>query len=565
MSDAIPSIIASRYRVIEEIGSGGMGVVYRVKHTNTGDELALKLLHPHVLDKAESVEGFKREMRLPAKIKSDHVVKITDADASPELGGAPFLVMELLSGCDLNKVMQRQGRCSAEEVVWVLRQAARALDKAHGLGIVHRDLKPENLFLHQRGDDRMLMVKILDFGIAKLTQEVRKSAGTNSMVLSRAKPLASSNSIYGSGKTSAAGTPLYMAPEQAQAGNQPGAENKVGPSADIWALGMMVFELLTGLTYWDAETPLAILGQLLFAPIKAPSTRSKLLPAAFDDWFLRSCNREPAKRWRTAGEQARALAVALGLPTGRPSLAPGHADSASTPPQSLQRLVHQILRERFRASTSDSLNEGIEEDETIPHYKLSSPIGPELKTELKAGPKLAAAPDVRGASREEPKPLVAKPNDRTVRLPPGSRPISPTGDTLFAPPPDSSAPKAALKSWLLAAQRWFGAKTAALQARVPWLKTLPLDTVRWIVMGAIAAFALLLLGLLVQTAARPTSAVTPPDLGEPAAALDLSTPDDLVSTPDLAQAGSTGRPGRNPKNPKQGLEPSGKRPRKTTH
>jgi len=176
MSDAIPSIIASRYRVIEEIGSGGMGVVYRVKHTNTGDELALKLLHPHVLDKAESVEGFKREMRLPAKIKSDHVVKITDADASPELGGAPFLVMELLSGCDLNKVMQRQGRCSAEEVVWVLRQAARALDKAHGLGIVHRDLKPENLFLHQRGDDRMLMVKILDFGIAKLTQEVRKSA-----------------------------------------------------------------------------------------------------------------------------------------------------------------------------------------------------------------------------------------------------------------------------------------------------------------------------------------------------------------------------------------------------
>lgn len=100
---------------------------------------------------------------------------------------------------------------------------------------------------------------------------------------------------------------------------------------------------------------------------------------------------------------------------------------------------------------------------------------------------------------------------------------------------------------------------------MPWLKTLPLDTVRWIVMGAIAAFALLLLGLLVQTAARPTSAVTPPDLGEPAAALDLSTPDDLVSTPDLAQAGSTGRPGRNPKNPKQGLEPSGKRPRKTTH
>lgn len=150
MYDSIPSKIAGRYEVIEEIGQGGMGAVYLVKHSTTLNLHALKLLHPHVVSKEESLAGFKREMAIPAKINNEHVVKITDADAAPELG-APFLVMELLQGCDLGKAMELQKRCSAEEVVWVLSQTARALDKAHSLGIVHRDRFRKRMFRHQSG------------------------------------------------------------------------------------------------------------------------------------------------------------------------------------------------------------------------------------------------------------------------------------------------------------------------------------------------------------------------------------------------------------------------------
>ncbi|MDP2325958.1 MAG: serine/threonine-protein kinase, partial [Gammaproteobacteria bacterium] len=194
-------LIGGRYRVLRELGRGGMGVVYVVEHVNTGDHLALKLLLAHANASPETVVRFKREARAPAKIKSEHVVRVTDADVAPELDHAPFLVMELLDGQDLEKLVETCGMLPPDQIVDMLAQVARALDKAHAAGIVHRDLKPENLFLHKREDGSQI-VKILDFGISKVMG---------------GEGLGSTDQSGGATKTgSVFGTPLYMAPEQAK-------------------------------------------------------------------------------------------------------------------------------------------------------------------------------------------------------------------------------------------------------------------------------------------------------------------------------------------------------------
>lgn len=371
--------------MIEEIGRGGMGAVYLVKHLNTGDYLALKLLHADVVGHTESVDRFKREMRLPAKIRSDHVVKITDADTAPELDGAHFLVMELLNGCDLGRVLAQRGARSKEEVLWVLSQIAKALDKAHSLGIVHRDLKPENLFIHHR-EDESAIVKILDFGIAKLTENIRRTTmrGADEMK-----------------QTAAVGTPMYMSPEQAQ-GQTPGAP-PIGAGADIWAIGMMVFELLAAETYWHAGTVMELMGQLMFAELQPPSLRSAALPKNFDAWFGKSCNRDPAKRWNSTSEQLNFLVSALGA-TGVPS----------QPPKSLVRAAIELTLASVTATATAGLQDnslmtaGSSFDQVM---NLSSDAQP---TEIQ-----------KSSASEEPTRLHRRDQITTVRSP--LRPLRPTG------------------------------------------------------------------------------------------------------------------------------------------
>ncbi len=310
MSEAAPTLVASRYRVVRELGRGGMGVVYVVEHTRTGDLLALKLLHGRAAKDPQAIERFKREARASARIKSDHVVKVVDADVAPELDGAPFLVMELLNGDDLEALVRQRGRFSAAEVCDLLSQAARALDKSHGLGIVHRDLKPENLFLHRR-EDGSTIVKIVDFGISKI---VGSDAGSD---------------MTGAGMTNTGaimGTPLYMAPEQAR-----GLVSQIGPATDVWAVGLIALRLLTGEIYWTANTVAELMVQILAEPLYAPSERWPLLPKELDAWFAQSCAREPSFRFRSVGEQIDALGAALGVhaPTFTPT---DRAETSSAPP-----------------------------------------------------------------------------------------------------------------------------------------------------------------------------------------------------------------------------------------
>jgi serine/threonine protein kinase len=290
-----PTLIASRYRVLRELGRGGMGVVYLVEHIHTGDQLALKLLLPQAGASPELVARFKREARAPAMIKSEHVVKITDADVAPELDGAPFLVMECLSGLDFDKHVETQGPLAPTEVVEIFRQVASALDRAHALGITHRDMKPENLFRHRRENGEHI-VKLLDFGISKVAADPARDIATGSLTRTGA----------------VMGTPLYMSPEQARG-------TTVGPPTDIWALGLIAYYLLTGDIYWRANTIPELMVAILADAMPPPSSRSpRGLPSAFDAWFAKSCDRVPEQRFRTVADQTAALASALGVANEAP-------------------------------------------------------------------------------------------------------------------------------------------------------------------------------------------------------------------------------------------------------
>lgn len=314
MADDAPKIepgmiIAGRYRVERRLGEGGMGSVFLVQHLHTDQYLALKVLRSAIVKDAVALERFRREARAPARVQSDHVVQVTDADVAPELGGVPFLVMEWLRGENLEELSSR-GPLPAAEVVLYLRQTARALDKAHALGIVHRDLKPENLFLSTR-EDGTPWIKLLDFGIAKLT------GGPSE--LARAGSATSTGQIFG--------TPLYMSPEQAK-----GEAAKISPQSDIWALGLIAHKLLAGKEIWTADSLVHLVAQIAYEPLPIPSQHGPNFGPAYDAWFQRCCARNPEERFKTAGEAVTALAEALSVSENSIRISNNELKSSSRPP-----------------------------------------------------------------------------------------------------------------------------------------------------------------------------------------------------------------------------------------
>jgi serine/threonine-protein kinase len=287
----LPPLVGGRYRPIKKLGEGSMGFVFEVEHVTTGDRLALKVMRTPTTPLPGVVERFKREARTAAKIKSEHIVRVIDADFSAELGGVLYIVMELLEGTDLDRACG--GPQQPVLVVEWLRQVAQGLDKAHVLGVVHRDLKPENLFL-TLGDHGEPRVKILDFGVAKTLEDAPGTTQTGQLL----------------------GTPLFMSPEHARAAGD------IGPAADRYALGLVAYRLLAGTDYWLPSPNVAgIIAQILYEPMDPPTARGLALGPAFDAWFARACHRDPAQRFQTSlelvSELARALHVQLGAPVDR--------------------------------------------------------------------------------------------------------------------------------------------------------------------------------------------------------------------------------------------------------
>jgi serine/threonine protein kinase len=231
-------------------------------------------------------------------------VRVTDADTAPELEGAPFLVMELLLGHDVERLLLQRGKLDARETLAILMQVARGLDHAHAAGVIHRDLKPENVFVHRR-DDGSEIVKILDFGISKVL-----------------RPDGDLGSVGVVATPETMGTPLYMAPEQASEGHDP-----IGPATDVWAVGLMTLRMLTGDIYWTGETIHEVFLQIMSERRTAPSERWPALVPRFDAWFLKSTALHAADRFQSVGEQIAELSLVL---TGERSSDPFLRDQPSS-------------------------------------------------------------------------------------------------------------------------------------------------------------------------------------------------------------------------------------------
>jgi serine/threonine protein kinase len=291
MSDAAlapDAVFHGRYRIVRAIKAGGMGAVYEVLDEVTNARRALKVMLAEMVADPELRARFALEARVTGDVESDHIVRVSDAGID-EATGTPFLVMDLLRGEDMRSLLAKRGALPPAEVITYLSQVALALDKTHAAGIVHRDLKPDNLFVTRR-DDGSPCVKVLDFGIAKVVEH-------NQSVT-----------------TKAVGTPLYMSPEQIR------AERRIGPSADIYALGHITYALLTGAPYWNDEkgesSTFLLMTQIIEGPKELPTARARrrsvTLPAAFDGWFARAAALKPEGRFDSAADAVAALAEILG-------------------------------------------------------------------------------------------------------------------------------------------------------------------------------------------------------------------------------------------------------------
>ena len=274
------------------IAEGGMGTVYEVEQLSTRKRRALKLLRAPLSSPDKAAQRFEREATVGASIESEHAVQVIAAGV--EGGVQPWLAMELLVGGDLGAVVQHQGRLTPAQLLELFRQLCHGLGAAHRAGIVHRDLKPANIFVARPKRAGMpFMVKILDFGIAKIVEGSRSGAT----------------------QTETVGSPMWMAPEQLDA-------RRPSPRTDVWALGLIAFWALTGKYYWHAAHKTeanvqAMFVEQLFKPIDAASTRAEAygvgqyLPPGFDAWFARCTVREEASRFADADEAFAALSQAL--------------------------------------------------------------------------------------------------------------------------------------------------------------------------------------------------------------------------------------------------------------
>jgi serine/threonine-protein kinase len=273
-------VLDDKYRVERVVGRGGMGIVLAAWHLALDQRVALKCLQPELAQNSESAARFLREARAAAKIKSEHGVRVLDVGNFDD--GIPYMVMEFLDGRDLSDELRDRGPLPVEECMNYALQAIEAVAEAHSLGIVHRDLKPENLFL-ARLPDGSRSVKVLDFGISK------------SMVIGSAdnRSLTQSSTIMGS--------PLYMSPEQMR------APRSVDARTDIWSLGAIIYELLSGHPPYTADTLPQLCAKMLESdppPLRAvrPDVDGEL-----ERTVTRCLSRDVNERWQSMGELAQAL------------------------------------------------------------------------------------------------------------------------------------------------------------------------------------------------------------------------------------------------------------------
>jgi serine/threonine protein kinase len=273
----VGQVINGKYRVVRLIGDGGMGSVYEANHQVLGVNVALKFLHPELSEEFNLKERFLQEARVSATIHSPHIVRVLDVDV---WGDRPYLVMDLLRGEPLQRRMTHHGRLSVAQTLEYANQILLGLQEAHDKNIVHRDLKPDNVFI-TKGQHGEELLKILDFGIAKLRQDAGKSNLTQPGAVM--------------------GTPEYMAPEQAYSADQ------VDARSDVYSVGVILFEMLSGKRPAEGETPQEIAHKILMGQVLRLDQIAPDVPAGLVRVIHTAMEARPEDRWA----DARALREAL--------------------------------------------------------------------------------------------------------------------------------------------------------------------------------------------------------------------------------------------------------------
>jgi serine/threonine protein kinase len=316
-------ILEGKYTIGPRLGEGGMGVVFQAEHISLGVKVAVKVLHPSEADDSNMIARFKVEARSAAGIRHQNVVEVTDFGLTPDR--RPFFVMEYLRGESLADRLDRRHTLTEREAVELADQILSGLSSAHRRGVIHRDLKPENVFLATRDEGREI-VKLLDFGIAKIIGGQQTQPGKQR---DSNRPLTMRGTVLG--------TPGYMAPETIN------AEESIDARADLFSVGVLLYEMLTGRRPFTGAVPHAIMSQTVSRPVPRPSAIRPDLSDAMERLILTALAKDPNDRYQTAEEFVHHLtAAAVGrVPddarpcktrVGMPSIAPGSNASSEALP-----------------------------------------------------------------------------------------------------------------------------------------------------------------------------------------------------------------------------------------
>jgi serine/threonine protein kinase len=295
-AELIGRTIADKYAIDSYLGGGGMGAVYRARQVGLDKLVAIKILHSEFATETSFVTRFKREAKAASRIDHPNSMRVLDFGQEPD--GLLYIVMEYLAGRSLYKIFRDEAPLEPERIIDLFRQALGALAAAHDLGIIHRDLKPDNIIVMQRTGDEGVSgehVKVCDFGIAKFTENTQVTA---------AEKLTADGTIIG--------TPDYLSPEQARS-------EGIDARSDLYSMGVMLFEALTGQTPFHADTPLGIVLQHLDAEPPKPSTLAPDVDPKLETICLRCLKKKPEERYGSAREMRAAFAPESVRPSALPA------------------------------------------------------------------------------------------------------------------------------------------------------------------------------------------------------------------------------------------------------
>lgn len=276
----IGEILLGKYSVERVLGLGGMGIVVAARHTQLNELFAIKMMLPDTVGHEGAALRFVREAQACARLKGEHIARVHDVGTLEN--GAPYMVMEYLAGDDLSRILQGRGALSVDETATYMSQTCEAIAEAHAAGIIHRDLKPSNLFLTRRPNGTP-SVKVLDFGISK--------------ELDPANQLGSNLTKTGM----SFGTPMYMSPEQMA--NSKAADIR----SDIWSLGVILYELVTGAMPFEATLMTELVTKVLVENPRPPSQVRPGIPPAFDAVVMKCLDKRPGHRYQSAQDLMRDL------------------------------------------------------------------------------------------------------------------------------------------------------------------------------------------------------------------------------------------------------------------